>query len=213
MTTFAGVELLQIPPNLVSTWGSDVSRVIDLAQNANGNVITATRTDLPTKPFSLSWGCLTRAALTALTAILDARIGQLVPIWIPTYQRDVLVDGIVPFSGYAVRTDRTEFLSLIPNVSPWRFWYIQGPAPGSYRVDWFNTAADTGGGTQRWGRTPSAGPLAIGTMSDGAISSALGCIISHLRCCRMARDDYRVSYRGKAAVVEAEFIEVPSVAP
>jgi hypothetical protein len=213
MTTFVGLEVLQIPPNLVSSWGSDVSRVVDLAQNANGNVITTTRSSAAEKTFTLSWGCLTRAALLALTGVLDARRGQLAPILIPTYQRDVLIDGIPPFTGYVIRTDRAEFLSLLPNENPWRFWYIQGPTPDRFRCCWFNSAIDTGGGTQRWGRVSGTGPLEVTTMTDSEIASDRGCVMSHLRCCRMARDEYRVSYRGKAAVVEAEFIEVPSEAP
>lgn len=213
MTTFDGVDLLQITPNLVSSWGSDVSRVIDLAQNGPGNVITKTRSSLAGETFTLSWGCLTRAKLLELTAVLDARRGQLVPILIPTYQRDVLIDGVPPFFGYAIRTDRTELLSLIANENSWHFWYIQGPTPDRFRACWFNSAGSTGPGTQRWGRVSGTGPLEVTTMFDSEIASDRGCTMSRLRCCFLARDEYRVSYRGKAAVVEAEFIEVPTEAP
>jgi hypothetical protein len=212
VTTFAGVELLLIAPNLVSTWGSDVSRVIDLAQNQNGNVITTTRSDRPAETFALSWGCLTRAALLALTAVLDARQGQLLPLWIPTYQRDVEVDGFVAFTGMTTRTDRTELVSLIMTVPAYHSWYFAAPG-GGYRADWFNNASDYGDGTQNWARFPGDGPAQVGTLGDWQISRALGTVVSRLRFCRMARDEYRVSYRGKAAIVEAEFREIPAEAP
>jgi hypothetical protein len=116
-TTFAGYDCLTIPPNAVPAWDSSTTRTVDRAENAQGNVVTSTRADLSRDTRTLTWNCATRADLTALRAVLDARYGSLMPLWIPTYQRDVNVTAI-NFAG-----DLTG--SREPRRSAWRRWSIR----------------------------------------------------------------------------------------
>lgn len=213
MTTYAGYDLLRIAPNLVTAWGSDVSRALDAMATDTGNVVTTTRADPPARTFTLAWGCATRADLVTLETFLAARQGQLVPCWIPTYQRDAEVDGIVPFFGWVVRTDRTEFEALVEGEPAWHYWHACSPGNVQFRCDYFDTVTDLLDGTQQWSTSPGAGPTQVGTLLNADTSSTYGTVFSRLRFCRMARDSYRVTYRGAASIVEAEFVELPGEVP
>lgn len=195
MTTYAGYDVLTIPPNAVSVWGSTVDRVVDRAENEQGNVVTTTRADALRDARTLTWHCATRADLTSLRAVLDARVGQLIPCWIPTYQRDIEVLAIIPFTGVIVTS--TASCDRIDTDTTWQNWIVHAPG-GAFvaTVNW-TVATDLGNGTHQ---------LPPG-MSFG-LTSAAGYIHSRMLFCRLASGAYRVSVRGAVATVTAEFTQL-----
>lgn len=209
MTTFAGFECLTIPPNAVTAWGSTVSRTVDRAENAQGNVVTTTRTDVGRDSRTLTWHCATRAELTALRAVLDARSGALVPLWIPTYQRDLHVTAI-NFAG-DITTDlgspASAIATLVDTSSPWQYWTAIAP---TITTRWFGikqTVTDLGSGVWRYEHGPGF-VLDVGGPLTTTATSANGGIYSRLMLCRMATNGYHVSVLGAAAVVTAEFTQI-----
>jgi hypothetical protein len=209
MTTFAGFDVLEIPPNAVTSWGSTVSRTVDRCENANGNVVTTTRSDAGRDTRTLTWHCATRADLTALRALLDARLGALVPIWIPTYQRDLNVTAL-NFAGdltTALGGDVAAGLAnLVDTATAWHYWTAIGPGIATRFYGYFENVTDLGSGLYRYEHGSSfildvGGPLVLGG------TSAAGAIYSRLLLCRLT-GGYHVDVLGAAAVVTAEFVQI-----
>lgn len=210
MTQLGGIDVLMIAPNAVSQWGSSESRVVDRADNPQGNVVTATRSDPARSTRSLTWNCATRADLTALRAFLDARQGAFSPCWMPTLQHDVTVQAVVPFYGTVVTA--TPYSALLTEPQ-WCYWWARTALGVSYKSLYFNQYTDPADGTHVWNTSPGAGPSAIGNVADPfSITTANGFMVSRLLLCRMA-ETYRVEILGAVAVVTADFTEVPGDAP
>lgn len=203
MTTYLGTDLLMIRPNGPDdAWTAEHTRVVRQAETDEGNVLTATTSAPPGQAFSLEWRCATRADLLAIRAVLDARSGRLVPIWIPTYQRDIDVLAVDTFwIKVPTASGGATFGALMGNAA-WQYWFQWPPDPTLYRIRQFTSSTDNGDGTTKWNGTAQAG-------TDSAlVTSANGRIWSRLRYCRMAEDSYREIYHGQAVVVTASFVEV-----
>lgn len=207
MTQVSGVDLLEIAPNLGDARTSTVDRPADHCESPTG-VVLETTTGLPSTTHALSWGCATRADLDALEDVLDARKGRLVPLWAPTYQRDVTVlTSTLTTWIVTKRDDGGDIGSLVASLPHWQWWIARAPGGGSYRVFHFTSVTDNMDGTETWNGTIQAGsgPVTLTTADHG--------VFSRLVYCRMASDSYRVEYRGKASVVTASFVEVAAEAP
>lgn len=208
MTSFAGYGCLTIPPNAVSAWDSSTSRTVDRVENAQGNVVTTTRSDVGRDTRTLTWNCATRADLTALRAVLDARYGPLVPVWIPTYQRDLNVTAI-NFAG-DITTDlgspALAVATLVDTASPWHYWTAIAP---TITTRWFGLkqdVTDLGSGVYRY-EHGGGFVLDVGGPLVTTATSANGGIYSRLMLCRMT-GAYHVEVLGAAAVVTAEFTQI-----
>lgn len=211
MTTYAGFDCLTIEPNLVTQRGVTIARAVEGFTSPTGNVVTATTTAPAVSSFTLEWGCLTRADLNTLTAVLDARVGRLTPIWIPTYQRDVNVTSIDGFGHWFVTPgSAVDAMTLIPTVPAWQHWTMYGPLMSSRRFDYRSEVIDEGGGVYQvkhgGGFILSSGGSLVGTATDGTI-------YSRAMLARLATDSYSVSIIGQASTVRADFVEVPAEAP
>lgn len=208
MTTYLGTDLLLIRPNSLTTFPSDASRPLHHEANEIGNVLTVTTTAPAATTHALEWVCETRARLTALRAVLDARLGQTIPLWVPTYLRDIDVLAVDTF-GYTVPTARggASIGALLSTNAGWQYWFQQSPGGTAYRIRQFTSSTDNLDGTTTW-----YGTNQTGTDSDTA-TSATNRVFSRLLFCRMASDSYRVRVLGAASVVSASFIEVPAEAP
>lgn len=196
MTTHLGFDVLTIPPNALSAWTSSVSRVVDRADNPQGNVLTATRTDAAQDTRPLTWHCATRADLTALRAVLDARLGAVVPLWVPSYQRDMHVLNVVPFTGAIVTS--TAICSLIPTTATWQQWAALAPGGALAQAYTWNTATDNGDGTHT-----------LNVALTSGYTSAAGYVHSRMALCHLT-SGYRVDVLGAVATVTAEFTQITS---
>lgn len=208
MTTYLGVDVLLIRPNSLTAWSSDVNRPVRRAETDTANVLTAT-TDAPaTTTYTLEWICETRADLTALRAVLDARLGQVVPFWVPTYLRDIELLG-VGFFSWTVPTDEggAAIGAQINAATPWRHWFQSSPGGALYVIRRMSSASDNGDGTWNW-----VGTNQFGTGSP-FLTSADAQVFSRLMYCRLATDSYRVVYHGKSSVVTADIVEVTAETP
>jgi hypothetical protein len=142
--------------------------------------------------------------------VLDARFGSLVPLWIPTYQRDLHVTAI-NFAG-DITTDvgnhAAEIAGLVDTTDTWHYWTAIAP---TITTRWFGikqVVTDLGSGVWRYEHGPGF-VLDVGGPLVTTATSANGGIYSRLLFCRMA-DTYRVAVLGAAAVVTAEFTQVVS---
>jgi hypothetical protein len=200
VTTYSGIDVLEIAPNHVTTWDSAEGLVVRSVDNAQGNVLTTTTSAPPSRGFSLEWACDTRAARAAVEAFLAARYGRGVQCWIPTYARDVEVSSSSALNWVVSDATLTALVAVNPR---WQSWMSRSPGGATYRIYDFSSVTDLGGGALRWNGTTSVG---TGSMS---LTSALGGVFSRLMRCRMAGDRYRVTYlHGHATVVTADFEEV-----
>lgn len=209
MTTFfAGFECLEIPPNAQTAWGSSVGRTVDRTESPSGNVVTATRSDVGRDTRTLTWNCANRAELAALRAVLDARSGPLLPIWIPTYQRDLNVVAI-NFAG-DLTTDlgspAAGIANLVDTVSPWQFWTAIGPGIATRFYGIFQDVTNLGAGLYRY-QHGSSFIIDVGGPLVTTATSANGGIYSRLMLCRMAAG-YRVEIIAAAATVTADFTQI-----
>jgi hypothetical protein len=208
MTTFDGFDCLTIPPNAVSAWDSSVTRAVDRTESPSGNVVTTTRPDLGRDTRSLTWNCATRAELTALRAVLDARYGQLLPIWVPTYQRDLTVVSCDFTSTWTVDLGAASagLMSLINTREPWRFWTAIVPGSAT-RFYCRRTIATTTLGTA----FTMTQPESVADVNGPWLSfntSANGSIFSRLMLMRLASDGYQVTILGAVATVTADFVQI-----
>lgn len=207
MTTYLGTDLLLIRPNSLTAFPSDASRPLRQAANDVGNVLTETTTAPAATTHELEWICETRAQRTAIRAVLDARLGTTVPLWIPTYRRDIDVLAVDTFWIKVPTAAGGASIGALLSANPgWQHWF-QWPPTSAYRIRQFTSATDNGDGTTKWNGTAQTG-----TDSD-TVTSANGRIFSRLMFCRLADESYRVRVLGTASVVSAAFLEVPAEAP
>jgi hypothetical protein len=203
---YGDLELLTIAPNSVSQWGTSIERPTIGAANPQGNVVVTTTTARARGTRELEWICATRSDLIALEAFLDARRGQLVECWIPTYQRDIEVLAVIPFYGTVVKANPAS--DLFGTKLQWRHYLARAAGGTQYKTLYWDISEDLGDGTHRWNTSPGVGPLSIGTVADPfSVTTANGFMHSRLLRSRMASDSYRVRYVAQACVVNAEFVE------
>lgn len=200
MTQYGGIDLLLIAPNAVSSWGSTVIVPADGMATDVGNAVTTSTGAPRTTAFTLTWSVAARADLATLETFLAARVGQLVPCWIPTYQRDMEYLAGVPFYGDVVTAN--PFSALLATEPHMRYWISRSPGGALFRTHYWNTYFDPADGTHVWGVTSGAGPAEA---FSGSFNTFLW---SRLMYCRMATDAYAVRYLGRASVVTADFLEV-----
>jgi hypothetical protein len=207
MPTVSGVDLLTILPNQGAARLSSVDLEAERTQTATGIVLESTFAP-PTTTHALTWGYATRSELSAIEALLDARKGRRVPLWVPTYQRDVVVLSSSSTTWVVTkRADGADLGSLVATEPHWQWWISHTSGGASYRVYHFTSVTDNLDGTETWtGTTPT------GTAANTLTSAQYG-VFSRLCFCRMAEDTYRVTHKGKASVVDATFVEVSAEAP
>ena len=205
-TTVSGVDLLEIPPTAGWPRPSSVERPADTIATPPG-IVLETTTAAASTTHTLEWGCATRADLVALEAVLDARKGRRVPLWIPTYQRDVEV-SYASVTGWIVakRADGADLGSLVASLPSWQWWFSSPSGGATWRVWHFTSVTDNLDGTETWNGSTPTGAAPLLTTADLAV-------FSRLVYCRMASDRYTVRYLGQASVVTAEFVEVAAEAP
>lgn len=207
MTAYLGTDLLLIRPNSVAAQPSDVSRPVWESGNAAGNVLTATTAAPAATTRALEWVCETRADLAALRAVLDARLGQTIPLWVPTYQRDVTVTAVTALDWTVPTATAAPLGDQINASSAYRHWFVSSPGGALYVVRRLTASTDNLDGTMTWD-----GLNQFGT-DNPFLTSNSGRVFSRLLYCRMAADRYRIRYVGRSAVVTATFLEVPTEAP
>lgn len=201
MTTYQGLDLLTIPPNVRTVRDATVSRAVVATSNAPGNVLTATTDAAALETVQLDWHCITRADRIAVETFLAARLGQTVACWVPSYQRDITV---VAQAGpdVTVRYGDTDLDALIALGGRYAYWVELAPGFTGTSPMHVESTTDNGDGTHTW--THSGSPSGV-----YGLTSAQGSIFCRLLQCRMARDDYTVTYHtGDKVTVSADFVEV-----
>jgi hypothetical protein len=200
MTTYAGLDLLLVAPNAVSSWGSSVAVPVDGFSTPIGNVVTTDANAPRTTAFTLTWNVENRADLATLETFLAARKGQYAACWIPTYQREL------EYFGFDIVAANV-FAPLFATTPHMRYWFARTAGGGQYRTRYWDGYTDLGNGTYQHSTSPGSGPTEIGT-TTGSLASSAGVVWSRLMLCRMASDTYAVRYLGRASVVTADFVEV-----
>ena len=201
MATYQGLDLLTIPPNVRTVRDATVSRVVVSSANAPGNVLAATTDAAALETVQLDWHCTTRADLVTLETFLQARLGQTVACWVPSYQRDATIVSYGGGLGYVVRYGDTDLDALV--VTPrYADWIELSAGFRGYNAIRVATVADLGDGTHSWQHSGT-------TSGVYGLTSAQGSIFCRLLQCRMASDSYRVTYHtGDKTTVSADFVEV-----
>jgi hypothetical protein len=210
--SYAGYDALDIEPNRVTQRGMTIARAVDGYTSPTGNVVTATTDAAAVSSFTTEWICATRADLIALTDFLDARKGQIIPCWIPTFQRDLYVESIGSFGKWVCRPGAAvDTLALIPTVPAWQHWSIAGPPLGARGYGHLSVVDDQGGGVY-WVRHGTDFILPAGAVT-GPYASPQGVIFSRAMLCRLTTGAFRVQYVAGPSIVTAEWTEVPAEAP
>lgn len=206
-TTVGGFDLLEIPPTQGWPRTSDVDRAADTITTPPGVVLETTTADATTT-HTLEWACPTRAELVTLETVLAARNGRRAAIWIPTYQKDVVV-LFASSAGWIVpkRAGSAHLGAFVPTVTAWQWWIGATPGYTAWRIWRLSTVTDNGDGTETWNGSTPLGSTAY------SLTSAQGGVFSRLCLCRMASDSYTVRHLGTASIVTASFVETPAEAP
>lgn len=204
MTTYEGFDVLEVEPNwrdgIDSTYRRDWIRF----DPGTGKVRVDDKTGCAALDGSFSWFLEDRAAIASFKSFVNARKGQAVPFWLPTWRSDIqLADDVVSNSA-------TITISLIGYT---KFMFAQAArrriafilADGSKVYRKVIAASDPGNGTTET-LTLDAAP--------GVALPASTTLVSLLTLCRLEADEVKVQWHTQT-VAEASlaFREIPKEVP
>jgi len=201
MTLYLGYDLLEAPSDAREDPQERMSRSIATFDPRVGRRRAQSRNAAPPQQRSYLWTCQDRAAIASLKAWLLRRKGRLIPFWVPTWRRDVVLHAGVSSTDTAIVIEAMNYTEMMFPSKARRhlaFW-----APSGALICRAVTAASNNGSTE--------------TLS---LSSSLGTsfpkegLVSFLALSRLDSDDVEITYHTDA-VAEARlaFVELPQEAP
>jgi hypothetical protein len=146
---FRGFDVLEIAPNWVSELEREYKRSTITMDPKIGPITVDDKGGTPVVSHTLPWWLDSHAKATALRAFLLARLGQLVPFWVPTWDQD-LVMAIDALSGSSTITIKTVFYTrfFFPDNARRYLALIPISGAGTNRYVAVTGSVDNGDGTE-----------------------------------------------------------------
>jgi len=178
MTTFKGFDVLEITPSRMPGREDSLSSGFQLLDNKTGKRAADIRDPDGAISTPFVWFAEGREEIFALRAFLAARKGRAVPVWVPTYDADLVLGLDANPGGLEIRTLFSGYTRhLFPHASR-RSLQIFNRATGSRDYLRVDGSTDNGDGTEDLA-------LESAIVNGAPISSA---VVSILLLCRLESD-------------------------
>ena len=204
MTTYNGYDVLDATtPNRANTGKVAFSRVVGILDSSVGHRTWDDHDNDSIPDFTFSWMCFTRADILALKSFLDSRHGRVVPVWVPTYSRDLILTGdIVIHSTSFTISDTGYSKHQFPHTARRNLAFIA--ADGSMVCKKALSAVNNGNGTET---------LTVDTEFNPAITAS-STLVSFLVLSRLTDDMAVIVWHNKQiAECNIHFVELPKETP
>jgi hypothetical protein len=241
--TYLGIDVLDgAVHNLRDPISESFGRLGTLLENPTGRRAFDDHAGIAVPVRNFTWSATTRASCNALRAFLDARLGRLVPFWVPTYRWDLQLSQDVAATSanlFLEQAGYEQFLSLY-SARHYLAVYPPGgtlqirkiivpvatdvvvPVPGDTvspdTFDEFPTGEDGSGG----GSPPVPAVVTFTGVTEkitidanaGSLWPAATTVISFLTLCRLADDATPIKWwRPDFAEANIRFQEIPNEVP
>ena len=201
MTTYLDIEVLERRGNARGDRQETSKRSVFQLDPGIGLRSARARDRAPALDHPYLWTCITKAEIRAFKEWLAVRRGRLVPLWVPTWRRDLLLAQAVGAhdSGISIQScGYTQY--AFPRAARQHLAFVLPDGSMAYRRV---TSSQAGGSTETL--TLSA-PL-----GQGLPASSLICYLTY---CRLDSDEIELAYITDAIAEAAlRFVEIPEEAP
>ncbi|HXC25275.1 MAG TPA: hypothetical protein VNU46_05115 [Gemmatimonadaceae bacterium] len=203
MTTYAGFDVLETPPNRRDDQTDTVDHLTGVFDPGLGKISVVDHSQVSTVTHTFSWFLKDRAEVQLLRDFYAARKGRAVPFWLPSWQADfTLVQTVAHDHTTVIVQDVSYSLTGFPFVSRRRLCFVLGGGTMLYRG--ITASVNNGDGTET---------LTIDS-APGVDVSASDALISLLYLCRMADDAMTINWYGtEGAECDLTWQEIPLEAP
>jgi len=202
MPTFKGFDVLEQMPDPTGGIAENSFRDFEVFDPGLGSFEAQTRGRYPVQGRTLLWKCMKRSDVTALRQFIDARKGRLVPFWLPSFARDMMLVTSTSVGAQTFNIFWCGYSTLLfPAGNMRRHLRIDGSAGAFYRT--VTTAAEN---------DPFSENITVDTVMDVSIDQ--NTLVSFMRLCRLDADDAHISWQGSNyAEVRLPFVELPFEVP
>lgn len=199
MATYQGYDLLdQMQPGRTGE-EKEIRRSVVLLDNRTGKRISDDRGGTPVIERGFSWLVQGRSAVNTLKTFLLARKGRAVPVWVPTYQRDLALTTDVGSADIAITVKDINYTNMMFSAASRRHIAFIA-ASGAITPRKITFAMRNANNTET---------LTLDSVAGSSFPIATT-MVSFLTLCRLAEDDAEIVWHS-TEVVEAtfRFVEVP----
>lgn len=204
MSTYKGIDVLEIKIDRPGAADETFDRRLTILDPGTGVVTVDEDSATPSPSRTVTIVTFTRAAAKAVYDFLDARKGRVVPFWMPSYQRDLVLTEDIAISGDVATVEWTGYSTgVYPQSLARRHLAFYEPhlAMEYHEV---TDADETGTATETLELSPAVSRAA----------PAATTLISFLKLVRMDEDEAEISWLS-TGVAEFTFRihEVPNEVP
>jgi hypothetical protein len=198
MATYQGYDLLdQTQPGRTGE-EKEIRRSVVLLDNKTGKRTSDDRGGTPVIERGFSWLAQGRSAVNTLKAFITARKGRAVPVWVPTYQRDLALTTDVGSADIAITVKDINYTNMMfPNAARRHIAFI-GPS-GAITPRKITSAMRNANNTET---------LTLDSAVGASFSAST--MVCFLALCRLAEDEVEITWHSvEVAEATLRFVEVP----
>lgn len=199
MATYLGYDFLdQIQPGRTGE-EKEIRRSVVLLDNKTGKRVSDDKGGTPVIERGFSWLAQGRSAVNTLKAFITARKGRAVPVWVPTYQRDLALTTDMGSADIAITIKDINYTNMMFPAASRRHIAFIAPS-GAITPKKITSAMRNANNTETLTLDSAVG-------ASFPISTTM---VSFLTLCRLAEDDAEIVWHStEVAEAAFRFVEVP----
>lgn len=205
--SYLGVEVLTVHPDRDGRQEEGWSEGAHVLDNETGKRGVAVHRRPPSISRPVRWYLDGREEISTFRAWLDARMGRLAPLWVPTWQRDLRPAVDLEAAGTQLTVRSIGYTAaLFPHAARRHLAFIT-PA-GGIVCRGVTAAVDHGDGTETLTLTAAVGVDVAASDASGAVTISLLCYA------RLEEDDTEITWETQEfATAAVQLVEIPQEAP
>ncbi len=201
-TTYQGFDVLEIEPSAVSSREFTHRRSLARLDSRTGKLRARDRSGVAVvSPGGFVWLMEGRAEIQAYRDFIVARRGALVPVWVPTWNRDLEMDADLSAGNVNLSISKIGYTKfMFPTVARRHIAFLLADGTRYYRKIIGSSEASSN---------------EVLTL-DSSISALVPkvTIVSFLTLCRLAADDPELAWHNRdVAEAVLDFVELPKEVP
>lgn len=201
MSTYLDIEVLERRENAREARQESFHRLLSTLDPGLGPRSVRARDAAPAVDRPYLWTCRNRAEIRAFQAWLAVRRGRLVPLWVPTWRRDLLlVQGVgASDPGISIQPCGYTQYAFLQKARQHVSFFLPDGSLACRRV----LQAQDNGASETLTLASALGQAA-----------PVGTLVCFLTYCRLASDDVELTYiTDSIAEAQLHFVEIPEEAP